>query len=522
MVSAYYRASAKYLNECEEAMDQSQGVEDFNTQKDVVTACMALFKDRNEFQTPSKAHKFLSAAESEDDEAIVDKLVSWVEDRMALVLGGSASVRLEAEAPGNLLSKLGPYQYTVNTHYGEISCSMWPMVNHIKFGLESELLQHNLSLVDLPGLTDANKIRVQNAIEHLNACTHEMVVADIARAEDDNFIRERLKDSHKLRDSGRTILVLTHGDDMDENTDFTGSPKEEQALKKLIKEAEQLERKINEMSSRIQKGGPDKQKWKAARKEAQIDLDDKEAAETRLRLAIRSKDTKEEMTELYADITQDPVPLSVFCVGNKAYRKHQAGYKSSKAAPILSVEETQIPALRQHLFMAPAEGKLTEARNLVFTQLPVAIKCATLFVTKTHLARKDDIKRMIQAPQAMVDPIVDQAFEWLKDQAEETLLVPYRNCDQEWSRQARKLCHGWAKVHGPTVHLTFLKKDGVKKGRGRGAAVISWNNELIDIKSESIQEWFGIWLACLYDVNKRLFKTVMSHIHKIMSDIKGM
>lgn len=521
MVSSYYRASAKYASECEETMDLSQSTEDFNTQRDVVTACIALFKDRKEFQSPSKAHAFLSNADSDDDEAVVDRLTSWLEDRMALVLGGAPSVRLEAATPQNLLIQLGPYQYTVNTHYGEVSCSMWPMVNHIKFGLESELLKNNLSLVDLPGLTDANKIRVQNATEHLRACTHEMIVADIGRAEDDNFIREHFKDSFQLRASGRTILVLTHGDDMDDSTEFTGSPKEEQAWNKLTKEAQQLERKVNEMSSRITKGGPDKQKWKAAMKQAQKDLDDKESEQMRFRLAIRSKDTSEEMRELYLDLTQDPVALPVFCVGNKAYKKHQAGYKSSKAAPILSVDETQIPAFRQHLFLAPAEGKLTEARNLVFRQLPVAIKCANLFVTKTHLDRKDDIKRMIQAPQSMIDPIVDQAFEWLKDQVEVVILQPYRECDQEWSKLARKLCQEWARMHGTSMHLTFLKRDGVKKGRGKGAAVMSWNNELIDIKREDIHDWFGALLNFLPEVDKNINRAINSHVAKIISDIKG-
>lgn len=522
MVASYYRASSKYESEYEEAKDDKDSTEDFNTQKDVVTACMALFRDRKEFQTATKAHAFLSSAESEDDETVVDKLLQWTEDRMATVLRGASCVRLEAATTQNLLMELGPYQFSVNTHYGEISCSMWPLVNHIKFGLDCELLKNNLSLVDLPGLTDANKIRVQNANDHLRACTHEMIVADIARAEDDPFIRDRFHGSFQLRGPQRTILVLTRGDDMDDSTEISGSAGDEKALGKLVKEAEQLERKINEMTSRIRKGGPDKQKWKAASRQLSKELDEKESAEARLRLAIRSRDTSEEMADLYAERTQDVAPLPVFCVGNKAYKTHQAGYKRTKKPPSLNVEETQIPALRQHLFLAPAEGRLSEARHLVFTQLPVAIKCVNLFVSRTHLARKDEIEHMVLKPQAMVYPIVDTAFDWLKTQAEEMLLNPYKQADRAWSCAARRLCEKWAKMHGTTLHLQFLQKDGVKKGRGKGAAVLSWNSELIDIKLEEAEKWFGNFLSHLDEAKATVFKAVNTLIIKMISEISGL
>lgn len=441
---------------------------------------------------------------------------------MELVLGSLPCVRLESATTQNLLLQLGPYQYTVNTHYGEATCSMWPLVKHIKFGLDCELLKQNMCLVDLPGLTDANSMRVQNAHDHMRACTHELIVADIARAADDNFIRERCKESRDLRGPERTMICCTHGDDMDENTEYTGSPKNEDILERLAKEAEQLERKVNEISSRIKKGGPDKLQWKSARKEAQKDLEEKEFLMLKKKLEMRTKDTIEELQDFYSKLTQDPVQLPVFCVGNKAYFKHQAGYKKTRPPPILSVEETQIPKLRRHLFLAPAEGRLNETRHLVFTQLPVAIKSAKLFVSKTHLDRKDEIGDLVKYPQTMVNAVVDKALEHLKERAEELLLEPYRRADSEWSAQALKLCRGWARMHGPTFHLTYLKKYGSKRGKGKGAALDSWNNELIDIQVDAIRQWFGDFLPSLQEAAKEIYRTTLALTSQMTGKIRGM
>ena len=521
MVASYYRASDKDTAEYEESNDGQQTTDDYNTQKDVVTACMALFAGHKEFDSVTKAHAFLSAAESEEDDEIVDKLIVWADQRMNTILNGQSCVRLEASTTQKLLMSLGPYQYTVKTHYRESTPSMWPFVNHIKFGLECELLRNNLSLVDLPGLTDANKIRVQNATDHLRNCTHEMLVADISRAADDNFIRDRFQESVMLRGWGRTILVLTRGDTMDENTEIHGNAKDERAFQKLADETVKAEKKINEINGRIKKGGPEKQQWKKAKLQLQKGLNQMEAAEFKMKLAIRTRETKEEMHELYTEITQDTNELSVFCVGNENYKRHQSGYKKDKPPPILSIDETEIPNLRRHLFLAPAEGKLQEARHLVFTQLSVAIKCVNLFVSKTHLARKDDIERMVLEPQEKIGPIVDAAIDYMKAKADEELLQPMVQEDSDWSKEARKLCKEWIQTHGNTMHLNFLKKDGVKKGKGKGAEAISWNSQLIDIKVEMIEDCFGRVMAYLEEVKKNVLRAVNSHVLKMLSDISG-
>ncbi|EME85276.1 uncharacterized protein MYCFIDRAFT_193628 [Pseudocercospora fijiensis CIRAD86] len=519
-VAEFYNANAK--DDGEGPKDSERTVEDFAVKRTVITAFRALFNSREEFATYAAADQFLSAATREDDEYIVDTLCDWSDDIVNSGLGKETFLSQEAATPQNLLWQLAPYMYTVEERDGDMITSLWPFVSKIKFGLNIPLLKHNITLVDLPGLSDANKTRVANATFHLRQCTHYMVVAEIGRADDDKFIRDSLTKGFMTRGSARTILTLTHADSIDDETEVQGSKKDYAAMEKILNQIKTLEKQKSDVSSKI-KGSKGFQKYEL------MELKDGIASQIRdnmlkhreIRIQMRSKMVVRQMQGLYAELTPDPAVLPVFCVGNAAYKKSQAGYATDDPnPPALSVEGTNIPALRRHLFLAPAEAKLNEARHTISTQLPSLLSCFKLYISKTHMARKDEVERIIVGPQKLSGLAIEEIWQDLHDQVEMDIISPMRDFEFEWTDEALILVRQWAKTWGTSQHLAIMKKEGFRKGKGKQGVNTSWNGELVSIKCAEARHFFQEFLMNVNNVPKNVTKAIHKLLSRIIYDIK--
>lgn len=486
----------------------------------VVTAFRALFCTHPEFSSQEKAHDYLSQADSEDDGEVIDYLCTLSDNLMGSVLRSNC-IRLEADTPQSLLLDIEPFQHTVEGHESGVVLSLWPFVSHIKFGMECELLKH-VTLVDLPGLSDANKTRVANATAHLRTCTHYMVVAHIGRATDDKFIRQHLSRGFVTRGAGRAMLILTHADSMDEASEVVMTRIGQQQLDELQAKTLELEKRKLELNHKIKQLPRGMQKYEAleARDKLAKDLRVIANEHQEVRIRARSFNVTKQMESIYAELTPDPIKLACFCVGNLAYKKHQVGYAlDDPSPPTLSVAGTQIPALRKYLLRAPMDGKLNETRNQIMVQIPAILGSCELYVAKTHMARKDEILRMVRDPQYNIHSIVDSVFDKLKADADASILSLFRLDEFAWTAEAQKLCHGWARAESTARHLALLKKDGVRKGTKKNKGV-NWNNELIAINSAEIRQWFSNFNPCLEAAQKLIVKEVHGMATKMSNTIR--
>lgn len=459
LLADYYRASGKDHEKSDGEKDAEQSVDDFATTQTVVTALRALFIEFPGFSTPAQIHAYLSEATSEDDGTILNELYTLSDQVIAQCLKGHTSVRVEAALPQSLLLQLAPYQYTVQER-GLPSPSLWPFVNHIQFGLDCELLK-SVTLVDLPGLSDANKTRAATSTAHLRTCTHYMIVAEIGRATDDKFIREHLTKGFMTRGSGHTFLVLTHADTIDDATEIEMTRKGQQQLDACETKITELEQRKKDLNMRMRKTAKGMQYYQFMedRDKTIVEMREMIAKHKELRIHNRSRNIVRLMQQMYADLTSDPIPLGVFCVGNAAYKKHQAGYGvDDPNPPTLSVKGTSIPDLRQHLLLAPAEGRLNETHNQSLIQLPVVKQSFALYAAKQHMARKEEIERIVLDPQRLVAGAIDVIFEELKAQFEVAVLEPFRADEFEWTSEAHDLCKSWQNSYATAKHLAIAEE----------------------------------------------------------------
>lgn len=481
----YYQACRRDKDAANEEEDNEDSVENFSDMRTVLDTFMALFSEQDGFETEDRAKGFLKDAGSDNDEDTLEKLVTYAEETVYKHTDGQDFVSVNASTPEDLLFYLQPYTFTLGGEDGQGMSAPWPLVSVIDFGLEHPLLNEGIVFVDSPGLSDANSTRAANAKSHHRKCTHKITVAEIGRAKDDKALRENLSLGFRTRGSGNTILVLTHGDSIDSDTDVTGNPLEkrrEQILKDEIKALKLDKSKLNQRRQRMSR--EERVETETEMKTLSIATEKKLDELDALRIDMRNRSVIYAIQKQYKDLTGDPKPLSAFVVGNEAYKQHVAGF-SVKTKPILTVVQTGIPSLRQRLFMLPSEGKLNDALHLATTHLPSLVNSFELYCAKTHMSRKSEIEAIILQPKEDIRQAIRNSADKLKLDVQQYILTPMRYDEREWIKGARVLCRGW------NITLYMLKRNGHRKGRKKLDPDMSWNGELNTIRRGAMEDYFG-------------------------------
>jgi hypothetical protein len=487
LLAKYYRAANKEDKDDEDDNQQGSKVESFGEMRDTLTAFTALFCDQEQFESEDSASNYLQQAKSENDQKILEELVGWAVDVVNRFLEGNDFVIIEKSTPEELLWALQPYTYQVGGMDGEGEVSPWPLVSVINFGLDHPLLNEGVVFVDSPGLSDANAVRSRNAIKHHRKCTHKIVVAEIGRAEADANVRKNLELSHRTRGSGNTLLVLTHGDSIDPETEVTGTPGEKKRVAKLdadIKALRNQKQKKNQERQKLRQD--DRDDIEEEIKSIGTDMRQKQAEKEFVKLGMRNRKVISKMQELYKKLTQDPKPLAAIAVGNKVYSQYQAGF-SDDEKPYLSVKDTNIPTLRHRLYTMPVEGRYNDTLHFAEVQLPTLINSIELYCSQTHMNRKGEIELIVLEPKKQVREMVQTALDQCKEQAAEKILLPMKLKESDWIKPARKICAAWKVTY--KGKLALLRKEGHEKGR-QGRKDTNWNAELADVGRECLEGLF--------------------------------
>jgi hypothetical protein len=78
--------------------------------------------------------------------------------------------------------------------------------------LNSPILKQNVIVADVPGGSDVNHFRIDNAARYLQQCDMTIVVGKIDRLQDNSGFKQQCVDAFRRRRSGSVILVATRSD----------------------------------------------------------------------------------------------------------------------------------------------------------------------------------------------------------------------------------------------------------------------------------------------------------------------
>ena len=146
---AYYNYSiADIENEDQETKEELSAC-----QETALETFKALFANRDEFRNEEKIKNFFGTAKSERDKDILQILQKWVEKIMIQHGANDEVLCLNAHTVEDLASEVQPFANTCpyRDDDGRPTLSLWPLVEIVRVGLQSRLLEHGLIIADLPG-----------------------------------------------------------------------------------------------------------------------------------------------------------------------------------------------------------------------------------------------------------------------------------------------------------------------------------------------------------------------------------
>jgi hypothetical protein len=306
---------------------------------------------------------------------------------------------IEHTTTQGLLQKLREYTFNGadEDEFAEPTVSPWPLIKKITFGLDSPMLNDGVVLVDLPGVRDSNSTRRRTVGKALAECTHYLVVAQISRAQDDDTVTKYFIEGHNKKGSGRVVAAITNSDQIDGDT-RTGDATQQKHMEEVKEKILSIIGELDQIRAK-KKTATKQERFEIFEKEEELhhQLHDAESAHESSKIMIRNKKTVKSLRRTYRYLTGDQRALPIFCVSNKIYEQYSIGFDRSDR-PVLTLEDTEIPKLRQHLRLATGEGRFNDAVFHYETQLPSLLTSVDLWCFKAHMKRRREVEEIVLGP----------------------------------------------------------------------------------------------------------------------------
>jgi hypothetical protein len=372
--------------------------------------CVALFSSlflgHPEFHDRERAEDFLSDAESATDPRLINKLMCWTDQILdAFMPNGDDNdvATLNANTASQISDAIQPFTMAMEDPQftgTDLVCCPWPLVKKVRVSLSSRILEQGIVIADLPGTTDKVRSRVDSAKRYLQSCDMTIVVNNMARAIDHAALMNHINESFRRKRSGNTIVVGTRSDDLQVTSkqSFASTPAEEKAMAEIAEKEISIKQQLQDIivalgSPKYRKQSFEKFKLVQKKEKFMRQKNDLTRMRYEVRVLARNRHIKQGISEQYRQDTKDRSPLPVFCVSNIIYMQHLSGGYTKNDPPHLSLEATEIPALRNHLFSQPSLGKFASLEHYCKTSLPTFFNTIEISCSVSKLKRKDELNR---------------------------------------------------------------------------------------------------------------------------------
>jgi hypothetical protein len=208
LFSQWFRVKQKQLQDPESVDDT-----DLSQMKTARECLQQMFADRLGLES---AEAFMSNAKSSKDSNVLNQLMKWTTDiHRQFIPDGQTFVQFDASTPERLIEQYHPFTREVSnaSFRGQpLRFTPWPLVRLIRVYLDSSILQQNVVVADVPGGSDINHFRTENAARYLQHCDMTIVVGRIDRLKDNAPFQVQYTSAYRRKRSGSVILVATRSD----------------------------------------------------------------------------------------------------------------------------------------------------------------------------------------------------------------------------------------------------------------------------------------------------------------------
>ena len=285
----------------------------------------------------------------------------------------------------------------------------WPLLTKIQIRLDNLLLNLIPPLADTPGTTDSNQDVVNATKSYIDEAGTIFIVERARRVAAQGILDTHLKECIRRNKVNCIVLVLTAIDDVQIIKDYDRSEllsedrKQLESAETLVEQLKHEEYSLKQRRTAIMaKDTPDVTDFESIRtidresEEVSIKIACAEQKVKQVVVQIRFRQAAESVKGKLRTLERNPraPDLKVYGVSNPQYQQHLYGYDAKKP-PMLDVEGTGLPELRQLLYTIPAEGKAATLRRICQNILPAIFKGIIGILTKSRLERKKEVETVI-------------------------------------------------------------------------------------------------------------------------------
>ncbi|EME86195.1 uncharacterized protein MYCFIDRAFT_82123 [Pseudocercospora fijiensis CIRAD86] len=478
------------------------------------TTFRSLFCDQEPFESPRAATDFLLSKFQDDGEALVT-MVTWCKSLLEEKEADEDDhvEFIDAATQTEFLEQLEPL---VSSNSRFERPALWPLVRKVRIGLEAPRILRYVTLVDLPGLDDVNKVRVNASLDIMRDCDALWIVTKIDRAITDSSV-----DSLLMR-YGRSFKMAVVCTGIDDNLDpqlpahlenegqSVGEHhtllQDERQLRSLTRH---LPKKIETRNAKLQGRGKTKSKKQKLLTEKTKEKLQSEIREYEERLKAAEDELPKvalERFEILVDARNsntirrlkaeknDHLPtgksLEVFCVSNL----HYAALKGARMVngPRLDAKGTGIPAIRNCVYSSAAPAQLESLEDYFGHKFKVFVEGLAMWAKSYSIEGAEDLLASVKAPQDKVQDLTNAYVERLLDSNEELNVKPLAANQDDLVAAALAELDKKKKWHWGTTRA-FLRRDGNHKTSV--APKQSWTEQFLSAASKMLNSSWSAFTA---------------------------
>ncbi|TKA61884.1 hypothetical protein B0A55_11842 [Friedmanniomyces simplex] len=477
---------------------------------------------REEFRTLEAAALFFARAQSDTDEDVLDAAKGYVYEYIQTLDRTDGCTTIVGNTMSAVNHQLKPYRGPVRAQAGGLPiASPWPLVRKITTHLKARILSEGLVLADLPGTSDTNRQRVQHTRDYLRQCDTIIIPHPILRIQSQDSVWANVMECILGDKQHSTILVATKTDDMKHGRESESVSSKDQAIldgfkawyDSIVKEVADLEERLQDSEDEEE---VDYSSLNRALKKKRVEKAEAEARWMEEGILLRNRRNAAGLKTKYKTYTRSNVDLPVFCVSNLVYQRHMHGYDHTEP-PQLSLEATDIPRLRQHLFEIPAQRKLAGLMKLCKKDLPRVLLAMEMQCSKTKLERKREVEKKVIKPLEEFSDLMAVVQLKLKQLFEEMLQGVVDSHENEWRSEAKKHHESWVK-YKYNRYAAFCRRSGQWKSPSKEN--IDWNVQISLVVEEHLLEGFTQFKPTLNVVRDSMRQRLDEVLAQLDTDLK--
>lgn len=468
----------------------------------------SLFCDRQEMSSIDAATDFLDSLYMDTEANAADMLCSWCGDLLEGFedVEGEYWQRIDMDEQADFQDAVSPLMFSTSV-YAEPA--LWPLVRQVQIGIQgSRVLQH-VSLVDLPGMDDTNRLRASTCVDILGTCDWIWVVAKTNRIITDTSV------DNLLWRYGKTFKIAVVCTGIDENLEpqlaqqlvaegenvrghdqlLNRERKLRRTIKRCTKKIETRQAKL-EGRNKIQSERKGKPLTEAAREKlrAQVEQQKKELASAQEELpgvalerfhllaGARNAFTTRRMQEEKAEHLPPNKTLQVFCVSNTHYDALKGARTINGLC--LSPDATGIPALRSFIHRAAAPYLRKTVEEYINHSFTVFMQGLAMWANSYAVEGRLELLEQVKKPQSNISPILEKYRKESMALGENSIVSPLASNLSNFLKRAKAAVEKKRKWHWSTMRCF------VRHGGNHSTSVApkqSWNESFMEAASDMIK-----------------------------------